>query len=90
MARAKTQSKASGGCEVIDFDEALLDACPAALLVELMAEAELLASAFAPRRRRDDLEAMAAELSAGRRDGEMNRARARRLAAALRRLARQR
>jgi len=73
--------------EVIDFDEALLDACAAGERADLIAEAELLAGAFAPDRRADELEAMARSLSAGTRNPAVERAHARRLAAALRRLA---
>ena len=75
-------------CEVVDFDEALLDACPAQLRADVMMEAELLVGVFAPDREPDRLERMAAQLSAGERDAEMNRAHARRLAAALKRIAR--
>ncbi|WP_411286384.1 hypothetical protein [Phenylobacterium sp.] len=75
------------GGEVIDFDEALLYACAADERADLIAEAELLAGAFAPDRRADELEAMAMSLSAGTRTPAVERARARRLAAALRRLA---
>ena len=74
-------------CQVIDFDEALLNACPPDVRTELMAEARLLAGVFAPGGP-GGLEQMAMQLSAGERDGEMHRAHARRLAAALRRLAR--
>ena len=75
-------------CEVVDFDEALLDACPAQLRADVMMEAELLVGVFAPGREPDRLDRIAAQLSAGERDGEMNRAHARRLAAALKRIAR--
>jgi hypothetical protein len=74
-------------CQVIDFGEALLDACPPDVRTELMTEARLLAGVFAPGGG-GALEQMAAQLSAGERDGEMHRAHAQRLAAALRRLAR--
>lgn len=76
------------GGELIDFDEALLDACAANERADLIAEAELLAGAFAPQRRADELEAMAVTLSASTRNPDIERAHARRLAAALRRLAR--
>ena len=52
-----------------------------------MMEAELLAGVFAPNRGSAELEEMATQLSSGRRDGEMSRAHARLLAAALRHLA---
>jgi hypothetical protein len=74
--------------EIVDFDEALLDACPEDVRSDLMSEASLLAQAFAPEGRREQLEEMALALTAGSRDEEMGRAHARRLAAALRRLAR--
>jgi hypothetical protein len=73
---------------VIDFDEVLLDSCAPRVRAELMVEAELLAGVFAPTREAVVLERMAAQLSAGDRDAEMDRAHARRLAAALKRLAR--
>ena len=75
-------------CEVVDFDEALLDACPPQLRADVLMEAELLVGVFAPDRDPDRLARMAAQLSAGERDAEMNRAHARRLAAALKRIAR--
>jgi hypothetical protein len=74
---------------VIDFDEALLDACPENDRRDLLAEAELLARAFAPEKRREELHAMAATLTTGTRDDQLGRAHARRLAAALRRLGRE-
>jgi hypothetical protein len=75
-------------CNVFDFDEALLEACPPGIRSDLLMEARLLAGVFAPSGHADALTQMAAQLSAGERDGEMNRAHARRLAAALKRLAR--
>jgi hypothetical protein len=74
--------------EVVNFDEAMLDACPADLRADLLAEAALLAHAFAPGGDPEHLSAMARALSSGERDGEMDRNHARRLAAALRHLAR--
>ena len=74
--------------DVVDFDEALLDSYSPELRSELMAEAALLAQAFAPEGRVEELKAMAHALSSGRSDGEMDRKHARGLAAALRRLAR--
>jgi hypothetical protein len=76
-----------GTAEIIDFDEALLAACSAELREDLLTEAAMLADAFAPEGRREQLEAMARTLSDGQRDAELGRARARRLAAALRTLA---
>lgn len=75
-------------CEIVDFDEALLDACSAAVRADVMMEAELLVGVFAPSREPDRLARIADQLSAGQRDAEMNRAHARRLAAALKRIAR--
>jgi len=76
-------------CQVIDFDEALLNACPPDVRNELMAEARLLAGVFAPGADGGALERMATQLSAGERDADMHRAHARRIAAALRRMARE-
>ncbi|RAK63050.1 hypothetical protein [Phenylobacterium kunshanense] len=84
MAHARRQ-EGQPACKIIDFDEAWLNACDAEQRADLMAEAKLLAGAFAPSGGAD-LVRLAAELSAGRRDEEMNRAHARRLAAALKRL----
>lgn len=75
-------------CQVIDFDEALLNACSPGVRTELMAEARLLAGVFARGGGSGALERMADQLSSGERDAEMSRAHARRLATALRRLAR--
>lgn len=55
-----------------------------------MMEARLLAGVFAPHGDATALERIAIQLSAGERDGEMDRAHARRVAAALKRLARDR
>jgi len=74
--------------EVVQFDDALLDACGPALRAELLTEAAMLAEAFAPEGRAEQLQAMAAVLASGARDEEMDGARARGLACALRRLAR--
>jgi hypothetical protein len=74
---------------VVDFDEAFLEACPEVERRNLLAEAELLARAFAPERRREELQAMATTLMAGARDDEVGRTHARRLAAALRHLGRE-
>jgi hypothetical protein len=76
-----------GPCEVIDFDGALLDACSADVRADLLLEAKLLAGVFAPAGDPGSLAKMAAQLSAGERDAEMDRAHARRLAAALKHLA---
>jgi hypothetical protein len=73
--------------EIVDFDDVLLEACPPHVKADLMAEAELLIGVFAPDRRPQDLARIASQLSCGERDAEMNRAHARRLAAALKRIA---
>ncbi|WP_372784764.1 hypothetical protein [Phenylobacterium sp.] len=74
--------------EVLQFDDALLDACGEELRTALMAEAEMLAQAFAPEGRAEQILAMAATLASGARDEEMDRVHARQLACALRCLAR--
>jgi hypothetical protein len=73
--------------QVVDFDAALLDACPPVVRANLMAEATMLVQVFAPEGRAEQLQAMALALSSSERDGEMDRDHARKLAAALRRLA---
>lgn len=88
MGRARKDEGRQGVSKVIDFDEALLDACAPDVRADLLREAELLAGVFAPGRRAAELEAIASQLSAGARDAEICRAHARRLAAALKRLAR--
>lgn len=87
MSRAKPHDRPLTSCEIIDFDEALLAACGPEERADLLTEARILAYAFADGGAAEELEAMAATLSAGRRDGEMGRARARKLAAALKHLA---
>lgn len=88
MDRAQPPQGAPAAGQVVDFDEAMLDACPADLRTELLTEASMLAQAFAPEGRAEELEALADTLSRGSRDAEMGRAHARQLSAALRRLAR--
>lgn len=88
MTRARRHEGPGETCKIVDFDEILLDACPASLRDDVMTEARLLAGVLAPDRGAAELDRVAAQLSAGERDGEMNRAHARRLAAALRHLAR--
>jgi hypothetical protein len=73
--------------EVLDFDEASLATCAPALRAELIAEAAMLVQAFAPEGRAEQVLAMAAALTTGARDDEMDPARARQLATALRCLA---
>jgi len=74
--------------QVVNFDEALLDACSSEQRADLLAEAAMLAQAFAPEGEAEHLLTMAKVLSSGGRDDEMGRNHARRLAAALRHLAR--
>ena len=73
--------------QVVNFDEALLDACSTDLRAELLAEASMLAQAFAPAGEPERLLAMAQVLTSGKRDDDLGRNHARRLAAALRHLA---
>lgn len=89
MTQARPQESADSSCEIIDFDEALLESCSADMRRDLMTEATLLAGAFAPEGNPDSLLRMAERLSSGDRDCDMNRAHARKLAAALKRLARE-
>lgn len=74
--------------EIIDFDAALLNACAPHVRQDLLTEADMLAQAFAPEGQPDELEALARSLSSSTRYAEMGRTHARRLAAALRHLAR--
>jgi hypothetical protein len=74
--------------EVVQLDDVMLEACGPVLRAQLMTEATMLAEAFAPEGRAEQLRAMAATLASGARDEEMDRERARRLACALRCLAR--
>jgi len=87
MAHAHPQDDGRTTGEVVDFDDLLFDACAPTEREELLREARLLASAFAPKASARGLRRMAAQLSAGARDAQMGRAHARRLAAALKRLA---
>ncbi len=75
--------------KVVNFEDALLGACPPEARARVLAEAALLAEAFAPEGRSEQLTAMAEALTTDARDPDMDREHARRLAAALRRLARQ-
>jgi hypothetical protein len=77
-----------GDAEVVQLDEVMLEACGPALRSQLLIEAAMLAEAFAPEGRTEQLLAMARMLASGARDDEMDRARARQLACALRCLAR--
>lgn len=78
----------AGDAEVIQLDDVMLQACGPTLRAQLLVEAAMLAEAFAPEGRTEQLLAVAATLAAGARDEEMDRERARRLACALRCLAR--
>ena len=89
MDQAPRPDEPRDGGEIIEFDQVLLDARPPWELDQLMIEASLLALAFAPDGRTAQIEALAGELNSGVRDLEYGRARARLLAAALRRLARE-
>ena len=77
-----------GDAEVVQLDEVMLEACGPALRSQLLVEAAMLAEAFAPEGRTEQLLAMAGTLASGVRDEEMDRTRARQLACALRCLAR--
>jgi hypothetical protein len=74
--------------EIVQFDDAVLEACGPSLRAELLTEAAMLAEAFAPEGRSEQLQAMATMLASGVRDDAMGRQRARQLACALRCLAR--
>jgi hypothetical protein len=74
--------------EIVQLDEALLGACGPDLRAALLTEAAMLAEAFAPEGRSEQLQAMAATLASGARDAEMDRKRALQLACALRCLSR--
>jgi hypothetical protein len=87
MDYARKPAPQGHSAEVVDFDDALFDSFAPELRGELMAEAHMLAQAFAPEGRAEELDAMALALSLGKSDGDMDRQRARGLAAALRRLA---
>lgn len=87
MKRAKSNDQPQTSCEIIDFDQALLAACSPEERADLLTEARILIHASSEGGAAEDLEALAAALSAGGRDSEMDRARARKLAAALKLLA---
>ncbi len=82
----KTQDPAEAN--VVQFDNAVLETCGPELRAELMTEAAMLAEAFAPEGRAAELRAIAQVLVRGDLDAEMGGDRARRLACALRMLAR--
>ena len=87
MTQATEQPATDRTGQIVDFDEVLLDACTPEAFCEVMAEANLIADAFAPERRAAEVAALAKSLQSGVRDLEMGRAHALLLAAALRRLA---
>jgi hypothetical protein len=87
MAQANKSTERPEAAQIVDFDEALFDACAPQAKAELLMEAQLLAGVFAPGGDASTLMRIADQLSAGERDAEMARAHARRLAAALKRLA---
>ena len=89
MGRPRTYPAGRESAEIIDFDEALLNACGPEIRADLMLEARLLAGVFAPDGTAEALVRLARRLSVGARDAEMDRAHARRIAAALKRLARE-
>jgi len=73
--------------KVVDFDEAMLDACPDAERHDLMTEADLLARAFTSEGRPGEIARLAEDVQSGVPHLHQGRAYARRLVAALRRLA---
>jgi hypothetical protein len=87
MGHARKSETRQESCEVIDFDDALLDACPAEEKAELLTEARIIAKAFAAEGGVEELHEMAETLSTGFREAEMQRTHARKLSAALKRLA---
>ena len=74
--------------EVVQLDDAVLEACGPQLRAELLTEAAMLAQAFAPEGRTEQLFAMAATLASDAGGPAKDETRARKLAWALRRLAR--
>lgn len=86
MGCVHANERPSQTCEIVDFDTVLFASFQPETRANLICEAELLAGVFAPSRAHDELLEMARQLSAGARDGEMDRAHARRLAAALKRI----
>ncbi|HEY0435921.1 MAG TPA: hypothetical protein VGC92_04730 [Phenylobacterium sp.] len=87
MTQARKIRPRQGGAEVVDFDAALLAACPAQARADLIAEAAMLAEAFAPEGREEELRAMANALARDTCGAGRDRPHARLLAAALRKLA---
>lgn len=87
MKQAQDKPFTSKWGQIVDFDLALFDACPPEERADLLREAQLLAGVFAPDGDAAKLQAMADQLNGGARDAEMDRSHARRLVAALKRLA---
>ena len=87
MEPAAPRASSPPTAEVLDFEAALLAACAPDLREELVAEAAMLADAFAPEGRAEELRLMAEALSSGVREEPADRTHARLLAAALRQLA---
>ncbi|WP_374472567.1 hypothetical protein [Phenylobacterium sp.] len=88
MDRARRPAAPRGTAEIIDFDAAMLAACPPELREDLLTEAAMLADACPAEDRPRQLEAIAQTLCEAERQDQAERARARRLAAALRTIAR--
>jgi hypothetical protein len=88
MDHAPSPQEPREGGEVVDFGDAVLQACPAEERIEVMTEAAMVAKAFAPQGRPAQIEALAQELRTGAREHWRGRRRLLSLAAALRRLAR--
>ena len=88
MEHLRRQPSDRKGAKVVDFDAVLLKACTPVERRSLLHEAQLLVSVHAPGGGPAELERLAAELSVGQQDGAMPRHHARRLAAALKELAR--
>lgn len=88
MTNARVDRTGSKGGKVVEFDQGLLDACPPDVRAEILTEASLLAQALRPEERSAQLTTIADALASRRHEGEPDRLHARRLAAALRRLAR--
>jgi hypothetical protein len=89
MSRAPRLTSPPSIGEVLDFDEALLDACPPEQLAELMREAEILAQAFTSDARGQEVAELARKMQSSVPDLDAGRAHARLLSAALRRLSRE-
>lgn len=87
MPTSNRKTQGPSDATVVQFDNAVLEACGPELRAELMAEAAMLAAALSSEGRATELRAIAQALVRGG-GGEMERGRALRLACALRVLAR--